>query len=57
MFLNALIYDEFKPEDIISQNVLVPSFLGAYISVDVLRNYCEGLKVPTETQFLLDRFV
>ena len=37
-----------------NKNVPVPSFLYAERSFDVLQNYCEGLKVPTETRFLLN---
>ena len=57
-FYNALIDDEYDPEDIMqtNQNFPVPSFLDAESSVDVLHNYCEGLKVPIETQFFLDQF-
>ena len=57
-FGNYLINDVYYHEEIIpiNQNVPVPSFLDAKISVDVLRNYCKGLKVPTKTQFLLDQF-
>ena len=40
----------------INQNVLVPSFLDAESSAGVLRNYCEGLKVSTETWFCLANF-
>ena len=57
-FYNDLIDDNDDPEDImaINQNVPVPSFLYSESSVDVLRNYCEGFKVPTEPQFLLEQF-
>ena len=46
-----MIDDEGGPESImlINQNVPVPSFLNAESSDDVLRNYCDGLKVPTKT--------
>jgi len=55
---NVLIDDDDKRKDIlpINQNVPVPSFLDAESSIAVLRNYCEGSKVPTETRFLLDQF-
>ena len=33
------------------KNVHVTSFLDAEISLDVLRIYCEGLKVPTRHDF------
>ena len=48
-FEHELIDDEDEPEDImtINQNVPVLSFLDAEICANVLRNYCEGLKVPT----------
>ena len=53
---NSLIDDEDETENImlINQNVPVPSFLNAESSDDVLLNYCDGLKVITETRFLLD---
>ena len=57
-FNGALIDDDDEPKEFmpITQNVPVPSFQNAESSVDVLRDYCEGAKVPTETRFLLDRF-
>ena len=53
---NSLIDDEDEPEYImlINQNVPASSFLNKESSADVLLNYCEGLKFPTETRFLLD---
>ena len=36
--------------------VPVPSFLDELGSVNVLFNYCEASKAPTETQFFLDLF-
>ena len=58
IYNGALIDDDNEPEELmhITQNVPVPSFQNAESSVDVLHNYCEGAKVPTETRFLLDRF-
>ena len=49
--INALIDDGDDPEDIITinQNFPVPSFLDAESSAFLLHNYCEGLKVSTET--------
>ena len=29
----------------------IPSFINTESSVDVLRNYCEGIKSPTKTKF------
>ena len=57
-FYSSFIDDEDETEDIIpiNQKIPVPSFLDAKSSVDVLRNYCEGLKVPTETRFFIGRF-
>ena len=57
-FYNSMIDDEDDPEKImmINQNSLLPSILDADISVDDLSNYCEGLKVPTETRFFLYPF-
>ena len=40
----------------INQNDHVQSLWNAESSVDILWNYYEGLKVPAQTQFLLDRF-
>ena len=53
-----MIDDEDEPEYIIpiNQNVPVPSCLDEESSVDILRNYYEGFKVPTETKNLLDWF-
>ena len=52
-----MIDGDYDTEEIvlINQNFPVPQFLDAESSVDALHNYCEGSKVPTETQFLLDQ--
>ena len=57
-WINYLYGRDIRKVKIIPTNQIfpVPSFLDAKSSVDVLRNYCEGLKVPIETQFLLDQF-
>ena len=53
-----MIDDEVDPEEIIpiNQSFTVPSFLDAESSVDVFQNYCEGLKVPIETEFSICQF-